>query len=166
MDTDCKMITKTADVVDLFNIFHDGKILVANRVGEDICLTVSIEYLAKRIHSNFKSFQILLQKVEELTFHTWPHKKDDEPSILNSLVEIFKPPLDILDANIIENQGIEVICNQADIASEFCGGNLYFRTTGAIVTDESGKQYSIEELGRLCEEYWDEWQQNGRTSGP
>ncbi len=151
------MISKQEDIVDLFNILHDGEILDAEFSEGTLNLKVGIGYLANRVNPNFDTFQVTLKEVENLSFRTWPRLKDEEPSLLNIIDDIFKPPLDILESNLMDNGYVEIICNQKAVASDFCGGNLQLKTTGAIVRDESGKQYSIDELGTICEEYWDEW---------
>ncbi len=38
------------------------------------------------------------------------------------------------------------------------GGELYFKSSSARVYDENGKPYNIEELGVLCDRYWQKWE--------
>jgi len=119
-------------------------------------LEVEIQYLAERINPVFRKFQIILENVENIKFRTWPSDLKSKAKLITEPSVIFKPKLDILEGNIKEEQ-IQVICNQASPDFEYCGGELYFSSTLAIVTDEAGKSYSIDELDVLCKGYWDEW---------
>jgi len=75
--------------------------------------------------------------------------------------EFSKEELEILSAE--ENEGdIKVSCSIAAPKSRFCGGNLSFQCGAAEVVDESGKQYTIDQLNEICKAYWHEWSQRSQ----
>lgn len=119
-------------------------------------MEVDIQYLAERINPNFRKFVVRLAGVENIRFSTWPSDLQAEPEVLTDISIIFKPELEILEGSIKEGQ-IQVVCNQHSPEFDYCGGELFLTATSAEVVDESGKNYSIDELDTLCKSYWDSW---------
>lgn len=148
-------------ISDIFSIFHDGTISEVLSKDGEIVLTVEIPYLAKRINPSFERFRVKLLGVKKLEFSTWPSDLKLAPELLTEAETIFTPQLEILEGNIEEGR-IEVVCSQHSEAFEYCGGELSFEAQSAEVDDEAGKSYSIEELGEICEAYWNAWE-NGET---
>ena len=147
---------------DIFSIFHDGSLLSCVDEGGELSLEVEIEYLAKRIDPNFKRFSVRLFEVSDINFSTWPSDLAAKPATLTKLVEIFAADLEVLEGNF-KGDLIEVVCNQHSSEFGYCGGELRFRCRRATVTDEAGKEYSIEELGALSKGYWDEWSKRNQA---
>ncbi|HEU4952066.1 MAG TPA: hypothetical protein VFT46_08930 [Holophagaceae bacterium] len=141
---------------DIFSVFHDGGISGHVFSQDRLDLQIDIAYLAERVHPSYKTFHILLTGVEELWFSTWPKGPDAEPQVLRGPERIFEPELEILSSKSLGGL-VEVICSQSSSECAYCGGELYFRADAAMVTDEGGREYSIEDLRRLSREYWDEW---------
>ena len=152
-------IEGSSNIEAIFSIFHDG--VITSHVVKDgkLVLDIEIQYLAERISPGFTKFHVLLENVENIRFTTWPSNFKSDPELISDLNTIFAPELDILEGNTKENQ-IQVICNQSSSDYDYCGGELYFSAVAAIVSDENGKEYSIDELDVLCKGYWDEWASN------
>jgi hypothetical protein len=144
------------NISDIFSIFHDGCIVSCHYKNDSLVMEVEIQYLAERINPSFQKFTVRLDGVSNLYFSTWPRDRKSEPEILRGIETIFKPELEILKGTIEEGQVI-VFCDQSLLDFDYCGGDLYLSAISAEVTDETGKSYSIEELGILCKSYWDDW---------
>ncbi len=150
------MISGTEGLSDIFSVFHDGGITRYSANGANLELEVEVPYLAERVNPAFRSFRVALLQVQNLSFTTWPKDREAEPSILRLLSQIFEPELEILSGEV-DGELIKVICNQSDAGGDYCGGELFFSAVGATVTDEGGKEYSIDELRQLSSEYWQKW---------
>ena len=140
----------------MLSIFHDGEIVRATETDSGLELDVHIQYLAERIKPEFKLFNVVLEGIESLKFTTWPDDKDAEPDVITEIEAIFTEELEILSGEI-EGGLIKLACNQPLPGLGYCGGSLYLNANTAIVKDEAGKEYSIEELCTLSKGYWDEW---------
>jgi len=154
---------KREDICDLFNIFHDGTIESAQLVDGVGTLTVGITYLADRVQKNFTSFAIQLINPTPFTLLGWSRKLDEGKKKVSLFEDIFTEELLILDAKDVGDR-IEVSCNIADLESDFCGGELLFSCSHAIVKDQSMNIWSIEELDKLCRGYWSDLQQKSKES--
>ena len=157
------MIVGTENLRDMFAILHDGVIVRCDPFDANLELNVEILYLAQRVNLGYLGFRVVLQNVCELSFTTWPSDLTSPPDQIKSLLEIFAPELDILGCEI-EKDTLKVTCNQSSPKWNYCGGELCLKADSASVTDPGGKEYSIEELGRLSDEYWNEWQRSGGSS--
>ena len=149
------MITGIENLRFLFNIFHDGGIVHYAQKGCDLELDIEIMYLAERVNADYRTFRLTLEKTQ-LVFETWPKDITAKPARVSAYAQIFHPELEILGAEI-EGDVLNVACNQSSVDSDYCGGNLLLRAESAIVADEGGKSYSIEELQELCRNYWEDW---------
>jgi len=158
-----EMISGTDDLAALFNIFHDGVITEASFVDQDLLLNVRISYLAQRIAPDFTTFAVRLDRVEEVSFATWPKDSTASPEVLLDPSAIFYPHLDILSGEST-NGYVQVVCNQPSSKTPHCGGTLTFRATSAMVWDQNRKQYSLAELAALARAYWKDWSE--RNSMP
>jgi len=156
------MLTSVSDIADLFSVFHDGEIVSHEAQGSDLRLRLDVEYLARRIQPTFKFFEIDVIGVEHLDFTTWPND-DVPPSHLHTPAEIFQPRLEVLSGET-EGAVVRVVCNQPGARVGYCGGDLRFRTRGAKVRDESGVEWSLEDLKSLAEAYWAEWSERGKRN--
>jgi hypothetical protein len=157
------MIVGTENLRDMFSIFHDGVIIRYEPVASNLDLDVEILYLAQRVNPEYRGFRVVLQNAREFSFTTWPNDQTAPPAKMESLPDIFAPKLDILGCDI-ENGALKVICNQSSPQWNYCGGELCLKADSATVTDPGGEEYSIEQLGRLSDEYWNEWQGNAGNS--
>ena len=150
-----KMISYS-DIHSMFNIFHDGDIESASLVNGECKLRVGIQYLAERVNKNYLFFDIVLFGVSSMKFEGWMNDLNKEVLHLEQCDEIFKNDLEILSATEKGGQ-IEVACSVYDTDTDICGGTLSFMCSGSTVSDESGKNYSLEELDLICRGYWTEW---------
>ncbi len=144
------------NITEIFSIFHDGSIADFEAFGDELLLTIEIRYLAERINPGFSRFKIKLTGIESIYFSTWPDDLDSEAALLFDINTIFTSELEVLEGNVNEDHS-QIVCNQHSPDLDYCGGELYLKTKSALVSDESGKNYSIEELRALSKAYWDEW---------
>lgn len=156
------MINKLEDIKDLFDIFHDGDIVDCLRTNNTLHLDIKIPYLANKIKENYEFFKVILYGCQNIKFTTWPNTEDMDGKTFTDIKTIFKPNLWILSASIT-NGKIEISCSQTDSNFDYCGGNLKFNVDSAEVVDESGRQYTINKLADICEEYWNEWDKNNQA---
>lgn len=154
------MISEQKNIAAVFSLFHDGVIASHLAGNNGLVLIVDIAYLANRINPAFTKFLVCLFGVRDIQFHTWPNEADNASHTLLALEDIFKPKLDILQA---EARGdiVEVVCNQVSPDFPYGGGELQFQADCATVSDEAGKFWSLAELDALSKTYWDEWSNAG-----
>ena len=157
------MITGTDNLRDIFSIFHDGTIVNHELVPPGLRLEVEILYLAQRVHPQYRGFRVELHNAREISFATWPSDLNAPATQMDSLADIFAPQLDILGCEV-EPSGLKISCNQSSPQWNYCGGELRLAADAATLTDAGGKEYSIDELRRLSEGYWNEWQSNAHDS--
>jgi hypothetical protein len=157
-----EIISGVEDLAALFNVFHDGVIVQAASVDEDLLLTVRISYLAERIAPGLATFTVRLHHVEELSFSTWAKDSAAPPEVLRSPSVIFYPHLDILSGEPFDGH-VRVVCNQSSSQASHCGGTLTFRATSGTVCDQNRKSYSIAALSALADAYWNGWTERNST---
>ena len=150
------MIVGTKDVGELFSVFHDGEVLRHRVAGNDLALDIQIAYLAERVNPAYTTFQLVLHGVVDPRFKTWPNNAIEAPAILRNLAEIFGQTLDILSGEA-DGGRLTIVFNQPSAGLPYCGGELSLEATGATVTDESGKEYELDELKGICKDYWEAW---------
>lgn len=155
-------IEGSENIRDIFCILHDGSLISHATDGGELGLEVEIRYLAERIDPSFRKFEVRLFGVSDVQFSTWPGDLTSEVETLTDVGEIFRADLEVLEGNIKEGF-IEVVCNQRSPEFAYCGGELRFRCSHAVVTDEAGRAYSIEALGLLCKGYWDDWSRRNQA---
>ncbi len=97
-------IEGSSDIEAIFSIFHGGAI--THHVFKDgkLALEIKIQYLAERISPGFTKFHVLLEKVDNIKFTTWPSDLKSEPELITEPNITFTPDLDILEGNIKDNQ--------------------------------------------------------------
>ncbi len=146
------------NIIEIFNIFHDGEITKHKLHNNCLSLEIEIEYLANLVDKNFTKFFVELDDVKDISFYPWLHDMSNKQKqkSLTDVDKIFRAKLEILESNIKDSK-IEIILNQHDLELEYCGGELYFKSSSARVYDENGKLYGIEELGELCDRYWNKF---------
>ena len=158
-----KMITELNNIAAIFSVFHDGRITAYSRTGDTIRLTVEIKYLARRVKEDYNSFSLCLHEVTKLSFRTWPNIVGAQPVLIENGEPFLGTKMEILSGEV-KDGSIQIACNQANSSLDFCGGELYLLCTGATVSDPSGKEYSLDELGKICQEYWDEWSNKSKKA--
>ncbi len=144
------------NILTMFSVFHDGDIRHCTKENSTLQFEVEIHYLTERINPSYRAFRVTLYGVNNLSFTTWPDDAEAKPDTFTDIGTIFTPKLEILSAEA-ENSSIKVACNQPLSKLGYCGGFLKLNVNSAVVSDEAGKEYSIEELCSLSSGYWDEW---------
>ena len=140
-------------ISELFSIFHDGTIS-AWRIRDDIMeLKIDIEYLTQRVSTSCSKFHLIIRNVQNFVFSTWPRDFNISPSLISDPNILFSTKPEILSGEF-KNGLIEVAMGQDSPEYDYSGGVLSFKADNAIVTDESGKQYSITQLTQICDDYW------------
>ncbi len=157
------MISGHENIAKLFSVFHDGGIADHLTKEKDLILTVEILYLAQRIHPSFKKFYLTLKQPQKIQFIPWRIDLAQKPVPILELKKIFEPDLDILEGQL-QDDLVQVVCNQLSAGYDYCGGVLSFKTEGVDVQDEAGKRYSLEELTRLSEAYWKDWEKRDNSA--
>ncbi len=140
----------------IFSIFHDGGIDGHRVEGDTLHLVVAIAYLAERVNPGFERFSIALAKFADCRFVPWLDDRDAVPLALTEPGDIFTDGLEVLQG---ESDGarIKVVLNQSTPGVGYCGGEWSFNAASALVVDQAGKSYSIDELDALSRGYWDAW---------
>ncbi|MBI5308246.1 MAG: hypothetical protein HZB37_07965 [Planctomycetes bacterium] len=150
------MITGSQNIADIFSIFSDGIIVNHFYNGNRLTLNIEILYLARCICRDFLGFTIELSNVKNMCFKTWPSEAGDKERLLVNPAHIFETGLEIMDGKV-RNGCIEVICSNPVEEYDFCGGELNFEADTAAVFDDSGRQYSLEELASISKKYLNKW---------
>lgn len=150
------MIKGDEKISEVFSIFHDGGIAAYHIAGDNLELEIEISYLTQRINQAYTKFFLSLHNARDFSFSTWPHDVNAAPAIIHDPSQIFAGEPEILSSEV-KNGLIEVVMNQHSTDYDYCGGYLSFKADAAQVADEGGKQYDVNELGQICEDYWNEW---------
>lgn len=144
------------DTATLFSILHDGEIFAHSVINDTLLLTVTIPYLAERIHPAFTVFTVVLHQVRSIALYTWPRRQDAESKVVTQAEYIFQAPLDILEARF-EDEKLVVACAQTEPNYDYVGGTLVLAVDAVTVVDEANTSYSIEMLTTLAQAYWNDW---------
>lgn len=143
-------------VKSIFSLLHDGCFSEWTVDNYVMTLTIECQYLAERIDKSFDRFYVELGQVDAMTLTTWPNHTDIPTRILSEPYEIFKAELEILSAEI-ENEKVVVSCYQGDSNFDYRGGNLSLSCGSIKIFDQNKRELTIEQFGKLANEYWDEW---------
>ena len=157
------MIRGPSDIAAMFSVMHDGGIAAWSGDFAGLRLRVEIEYLARRISSAFRYFEIELVHVRDLRFSTWPNDEAAPPRVVSDPDRIFHAELEILSAEV-HGTGVRVICNQPSPNLDYCGGEMDFTVDCAVVRDEHQNVWSVSELSALADAYWSEWQRKSEEN--
>lgn len=149
-------MTTTKNIRDIFSTLHDGEISAWTGDKKLLTLTIECQYLAASIDKSFDRFYVELTQVDVLYLSTWPNPFDSSVKIFTELIDIFKAELELLSADIIEEQ-VVIACNQHDMDLDFCGANLTISGKKIKVFDQNKNEITIEELHKISKKYWDEW---------
>ena len=143
------------NIRDIFSIFHDGTIETWNGNHELLKLRIDCEYLAQKIDKDFKVFYVEFEHFEKLEFIPWMNPINQPQTLFTNIVDIFQASLEILSAEI-ENGFVKITCNQHNLDFNYCGGTLLVNCKNVKVFDEKNNELTIDELDKICNEYWNE----------
>ena len=149
-------MTTTDNIRDIFSILHDGTISAWTGDENALTLTVDCEYLAERIDKSFDRFYLELFNVDKLELDPWTNPVDLPSVIKTDFDDIFKAELEILSADIKDNT-VVITCNQHNTDFDYRGGNLTMSCQSIKVFDQNKNEWTIDRLGEICKNYWDEW---------
>ncbi len=144
------------DIRDIFSILHDGTIIAWTGNNELLTLTIECLYLAERIEKSFDRFYVKLYNIDKIELDAWANDFNFPNIVKTDIADIFKAELDILSTNI-KNDTVIVTCNQDNRGLDYCGGNLTISCQTIKIFDQNNNELTIEQFGKICDEYWDEF---------
>lgn len=144
------------EITDVFSIFHDG--VISGYIGDENLLRIEIgcEYLAERVNPSYKYFHVELEGIEKLEFLPWMNPIELPQISMKEAKDIFQAPLEILSAEI-ENDYVKIYCNQHNSGFGYSGGTILVNCTSVKVFDQGSVQITIDNLARVCNDYWDDF---------
>ncbi len=154
---------KLENIRDVFSIFHDGTISNWDGNKELLKLEIDCEYLAEKIDKSYKSFFIELENIEKLELNPWMNPINLPQKIFSEIEEVFQTSLEILSTEI-ENEIVKITCNQDNLDFEYCGGTLLLSCKNIKVFDQNLNELTIDEINKICEEYWNEFKMKTEIS--
>jgi hypothetical protein len=149
-------VTNIENLRDIFAILHDGTIVEWNGDRKFLALKVGCQYLAEKIDTSFEYFYIDLIDIGKIALVPWMNPAELEQEYFVEPRDIFQAELDILSADV-ENDLVQVSCNQRDSGFDYCGGTLYIDCKDIKIYDEQRNELTIERLDQICKEYWEEF---------
>ena len=149
------IMTTREDLIDIFSILHDGTISEWRGDKRLLTLTVECLYLAERIDKSFDKFYIELYDIVKIELDPWTNSKEIPSIIKTEFTDIFKAELEILGANLKE-ENVVVTCSQFDKNFDYIGGNLTINCQKIKIFDQNKNELTIDQLGEICKNYWDE----------
>jgi hypothetical protein len=149
-------MTEPEEIAEVFGIFHDGCISGGTKVYRTAKLIVEIEYLAERIRPTYRKFTVQIDDLEQVRFTPWTD--DGHPLVpdITGFAEIASLDLGVLSAEA-EGSKVRIACTQGRPGLGYCGGFLEMAAERCSVFDESGREWTLEELRRLSDDYWSDW---------
>ncbi|MDF2571041.1 MAG: hypothetical protein K0R55_2645 [Sporomusa sp.] len=132
----------------LFSLFHDGTIEEITTTQNGLKFSVDIMYLAEKIKPGFKNIVIELINLEDFYFEV-----SDSNDIMIDYQELNRLDLEILKTDKFHDR-INIFCsaNQGNVL-----GYLNIKTSHIEIYDPEGNSIELNNLERLCREYWDEF---------
>lgn len=150
----------STDIAEVFSIFHDGVIVAPSSADDE--MVVEIGYLACRVSPDGSSFKVRFDGLQRAAFTPWEESGQPAPPVITGLGAILPLKLEILSAKVAGDL-VEVACSCRSVDSS--GGSLEIIASGCRVLDESVREWSLEELKKLADDYWEEWGSRGRKHG-
>jgi hypothetical protein len=155
------MICGADNIIELFDLLHDGTIESFVHESDSLTLVVKIKYLTSRLEDSPDAFHVVLHGVQSLRFLPWLDDRAVQSSI-DSPDEIFELKLDILSAEAVgETIRISCACDNSPKPVPYSGGFLDICLREAELRDGSEKVYSLEWLAELAWGYWEDLGRRG-----
>ncbi len=139
------------DISYLFSIFRDGIITSGYLDIKKCSLIIEIKYLAEMIDPSFKQFKIEIENFGGYEFETVQKNKGVEIESV-SFDKMMNMNLEISGAKIDIGKILIYCSNDKADPTE---GEFIFHGSAAKVFDESGKEWSLDDLEKLADEYWE-----------
>ncbi|MCU7805486.1 MAG: hypothetical protein KZQ96_20035 [Candidatus Thiodiazotropha sp. (ex Lucinoma borealis)] len=137
------------EIIEVWNIFHDGSIVEAKGSLPNLSLRIEIQYLRDMFPGNGDSFWAHINGCTHIEYLNW--EEDQKEKTLKAIIE--QEP-EILDVSQIDNM-VHIVC---------VNGELDLVYEGISFEIDSGSPVSIEELDKGCNAYWNEWEKRGKST--
>ena len=148
------MIEGLENLRTLFGVFHDGDILLLAHGEGRLELAIEIPYLAKQIDPNCRAFILKMQGVRGFSFQPWLPADQAQREPVTDPERAFGFDLEVLSCEI-NADGLSIWCN-ADGDDFSCGG-LALKADSAMLSDESGRECTLDEVLEIARGYWDDF---------
>jgi hypothetical protein len=136
---------------DLWNVLHDGTIVaVTGQVPGEVKLEIEADYLRDRFNDEGGLFALMLRDCSRLVFKPW----EEGQTTISRLDELGALALWILSAEEVEGQ-CAVSCTR-NVANG-AGGVLEVVATDAVLSLDTGRVVSRDEIEAIADAYWTEW---------
>ncbi len=145
------MIATLDDIEDLFNIFHDGSLVIQDRQSNPQTWKIDCEYLAEMIDPTFNFFYLKVYAVQQLSFEPWfDDTSKEKVAWTGSKLEALD--LEILSAK--SNEKIIEISGLEDFVDGISGGTLSLLCEKIEIFDQQSQSIPLEDLKVIAEFYW------------
>ena len=135
--------------IEVWGIFHDGYIMGAKGELPNLSLRVEIEYLRNMFSGDGDSFWIHLKGCTHFEYINWENNKKRETKI----DEIIKLEPEILYVSQIDKMThIDCAFGELELIYDWISFEI-----------DTGETVSIEELGKACDTYWNEFEKCGQS---
>ncbi len=135
--------------IEVWNIFHDGRITQIEGALPNINITIEIQYLRHVFSKDGNSIIAKLNNCSFIEYLDWEKKVKFQDFNSISLME-----LEILSVEEVEGT-----------AHIFCGeGTLDIQYKDIAFELDNGKPITVLDLDKASEKYWDEWEKKGRAN--
>jgi len=142
------------DISHLFSIFQDGVIVSGyNDIGR-CTLMIEVRYLAEMIDPSFKQFKVEIENFDGYDFDALQmlDEQGNKPAPLTLTFD------QVVNLNLAITGAIvsigKVAISTLNEDSDPPGGDFMFYGSSAKIYDETGKEWSLDQLDSLAEEYW------------
>ena len=136
--------------IDIWNVFHDGSITVAEQSHDHVVMFVNIPYLRRRLQPLGDSFIVTLSGVTVCEFRHF----DGE---CTSLVEA----LDVGEPEILSTSS-----DRQPLTVHTTLGELILSFETLELSLDSGSRVTYESVVTAAKEYWDEFERRGTRLPP
>lgn len=136
---------------DLWNVLHDGTIVaVTGQVPGEVRLEIEADYLRIRFNDEGQLFALTLRDYSRLVFKPW----EEGQTAICRLDELGALALWILSAEEVDGK-CAVSCSRK--VATGAGGVLEVVATDAVLSLDTGRVVSKDEIETIADAYWAEW---------
>lgn len=147
------LIKGADDLRSLFELLHDGTLVLLSHAESGLDLAVEIPYLAERIHPEDRMILLKLEGVRHCAFHPWLQAGQPEIDPIEDRVRLFGFDLELLSCRV-EAGRLILCCNAHSQDEDFSGGDLHLDLASASLQDERGRAITLDDLREIARGYW------------
>ncbi|MES2727310.1 MAG: hypothetical protein V4643_09425 [Bacteroidota bacterium] len=147
-------MTVIEEIREVFSTFHDGTILAWTGNKNLLTLTIDCQYLARKIDKSFDTFYVVLSNIDKIELVPWTTPIDIPAVTITEIPDIFKGDLEILSADMEDDESVVIICAQHDTNFNYSGGHLTISCQTIKVYDQNKNEITIDQLEKICFDYW------------